>query len=948
MNEPLLPENEFERLRDLKDLSLLDTPPEERFDRLTRIAKNYFSVDICLVTLIDENRQWFKSNQGFGLNEIPRDISFCQHTILSATPLIVEDTLLDPRFIDNPLVSGPSPLRFYAGVPLIGINNFRIGTFCIYDCKPRKLNSNDLSSLLDFTRLIQSEIFSVTNEDLKQKFKEGDSKLRAIIDNVVDGIITIDEKGIVETLNPAAVRLFGYCEEEVIGNNVKMLMPDGYKYSHDDYLKQYRDTGVAKIIGTGREVTGRRKDGSTFPIDIAVSEMILKGKRGFTGIVRDISQRKMQEEIQEKFATIVKSSNDAIVSYKPDGCITSWNLAAEKMFGYSQDNIVGKKYSVLVPESRKSEHDDVFDKLKSGENFKHHETQRLTKAGKLVDVSISISPITNKDGTLVEISAIFRDISDQKKWTKELVRAKEEAEQASHSKTQFVANMSHEIRTPLNTILGMSRLIAKSKLTQEQKNYLNMIQSSGKFLLGIINDILDFSKVEAGKMELSLSEFTLSDMMRSVANVMSVNTGDKNLELVIDIDSNTPNNFKGDIQRIQQILTNLVSNSIKFTEAGEVVVSVSSKKLNSGQHQLLFTVEDTGIGIDEEQQKHLFSAFSQADNSITRIYGGSGLGLAISKRFVELMGGNIQVVSALGKGTKITVEFPILLSQKSTKKNKNVGRLSNLNLLIIDDNEASRKAIVRAIETIGWRAEVLTSGSNLTAWLNKQFESGIHYDFMLIDNTLPGESSLHILREIETDFTHYSLPSALMSNAFSPDQMQQFKLLENYQNNLIKPITTSSLFDCVCENSYQKMGVTDTEEKQINNNHLQGIHVLLVEDNAMNQMVAQCMLEDCGATSDVANNGKEAIKMLSGKNCNYDIILMDVQMPVMDGFTATKIIRQEMHLDIPVLALSAGVLSSERKSCSEAGMNDFVAKPIDADALYMTIDRHLPSHESHP
>lgn len=946
MKESPIPENENERLQDLKGLCLLDTPPEERFDRLTRIAKSYFDVDACLVTLVDSNRLQFKSNHGFDAQEIPRNTSFCGHTLLTTTPLIIEDALKDPRFADNPYVTGSHNVRFYAGVPISGPNNTSIGTFCIVNCKARKFSDADLKILTDLSILVQEEILPTNIAYRKQQHREPDSKLRAILDNVLDGIITIDKKGIVETMNHAAVKLFGYSEDEVIGNNLKMLMPDRYKPLFDEFLKLYQATGVTKIIGPGWEVAGKRKDGTSFPMELAVSEMIYHNQHGFTGIVKDITKKKQQESIQKKFESIVQSSTDAIISTTPEGIFTSWNVGAEKMFGYSEAEVLNQSYRILVPPELLGELEkkliEAIPKMKSGETIENFETQRLTKQGKPIDISISVSPITNKDGKLVELSSIFRDITEQKKWTQKLVRAKEEAEQASISKTQFVANMSHEIRTPLNAILGMSRIIANTELSQEQSNYLDMIQSSGKSLLGIINDILDFSKIEAGKMELSCTDFMLSDLMSSVANVMSVNTGEKNLELVIDIDKDTPTNLYGDIQRIQQILTNLVSNSIKFTETGEIVVSVDANKLIDGVRQLKFAIKDTGIGMSDEQQLRLFSPFSQADTSITRRYGGSGLGLVITKRFVELMEGTIGVTSTLGTGTEVIVEIPVKIGDATGSNFERKADMANLRLLVVDDNEASRNAITHGIESIGWQVDVLESGHKLENWLKQQFYSGIRYDLLLIDMTLPGEDTISIVSTIENEFKEYDLPAVLMANAFRQDQIHQSQTPLNQQNILIKPITISNLFDYACEKIPQNL------EKGLDRNMLEtepdlnGIHVLVVEDNRMNQIVAKSLLDGYGATADIANHGEEAIDMLRGKNHDYDIVLMDVQMPVMDGFTATKIIREELQLNIPILALSAGVLNSERESCTQAGMNDFVAKPIDAAILYSTIARHLP------
>jgi PAS domain S-box-containing protein len=415
MKVPDIPANESDRLRALCALDVLDTPAEARFDRITRIVQRHFGVQIALVSLVDAGRQWFKSRQGLDATETARDISFCGHTILSEDVMYVPDAAEDPRFADNPLVTGGPKVRFYAGAPLHAPGGERIGTLCIIDPRPRKMDSDDIAMLRDLTDCVEVELERTRLLEHAKQMRSAQNCLRTVIDTVVDGIVTIDCHGVIRTFNLAAERIFAYSAAEVIGRNVNILMPEPYRTAHDGYLQHYLSTVQRKVIGLGREVTGQRRDGSTFPMDIAVSEMEVDDERSFTGIVRDITERKRLESTRRHQEAILQSSADAIISRSLNGIISSWNQGAEKMFGYRADEAIGQPILMLYPDNFGDKESTILARILRKERIEHFETARRCKDGRLIDISVTMSPIVDDLGAVVCISEMARDITARKR-----------------------------------------------------------------------------------------------------------------------------------------------------------------------------------------------------------------------------------------------------------------------------------------------------------------------------------------------------------------------------------------------------------------------------------------------------------------------------------------------------------------------------------------------------
>jgi signal transduction histidine kinase/CheY-like chemotaxis protein len=576
-----------------------------------------------------------------------------------------------------------------------------------------------------------------------------------------------------------------------------------------------------------------------------------------------------------------------------------------------------------------------------------------------IPVQLTVTAIYNDQKKISGFLGIAKDITQEKLASQTLQLAMQKAESANRSKSEFVANMSHEIRTPMNAVLGMVHLLSTTELSIEQKKYLEMIRTSGQSLLAILNDILDFSKIEAGRMELAPVHFRLADVMNAVATLMSVYAGEKDLELAIGMEANVPHHFFGDALRIQQILINLVGNAIKFTGQGEVSIFVEQVERQGNTSVLRFWVRDTGIGMSEEQQLRLFSPFTQADNSTTRRFGGTGLGLSICKQLVELMGGEIQVRSTAESGSEFCIKLPLTIDLEKADIREHRNELKNLNILVVDDNQTSRHYLRKTIEAWRWHADTVSSGQQaMDQLLTASTSEGAppKYDVILMDWEMPDLDGLQTMQTLRTQMGKCCPPVIIMVGAFGRVKLMEQAGIADADAILQKPVTTSDLFDamqsCLVHDSENQSGANNKTalfelRQKKSQTQLDGVTILLVEDNPLNQIVARGILEKAGARLHIVNNGKEAVDHLQTNAANYDLILMDVQMPVMDGFTATKIIRNQLQLKLPVIAMSAGVMESEKADCTKAGMDDFIGKPIDTDLLFSTILRHL-QHKKNP
>ncbi|AZZ92894.1 response regulator [Hahella sp. KA22] len=669
-------------------------------------------------------------------------------------------------------------------------------------------------------------------------------------------------------------------------------------------------------------------------------------------------QRKVHIGLERsRMAAIVESSNDAIIGVTLEGEITNWNQGAESMLGYPAAEAIGKTLmSLIVPPNCREEEKDIMERVTQGEVVPNFHTIRSRADGSHFDVSVTVFPIKGANNKIVGAATTIRDITEQKaietqvqllnvnlerkvaERTEQLRQAKEAAESASRAKSDFVANMSHEIRTPMNAILGMLQLVQQTDLTTRQSDYIHKTESAARTLLGILNDILDFSKVEAGKLELDLHSFYLEKLVQEVGVLLSASLGKKNVEVLFDIDPALPQQVVGDSLRLKQILINLAGNALKFTESGEVVMSVRLHRSEASHLWLYFSVRDTGIGISEAQQKHIFDGFSQAEASTSRRYGGSGLGLAICQRLIRMMGGELQLESAPGKGSEFY--FTVCLARSEETANKSDPMvIEPLRVLVVDDNECARAINCSIVNHLAWRAEAAASGEDALA-----MAAGTDYDVVLMDWRMPGLDGWETIRRLRHILTGAKAPIIIMVTSqgkeiLSYPREDEASMLDGF---LVKPITASMLSEAVAD---ARAG--HRRLQQINRHaaqpctQLTGLRLLVVEDNLTNQQVARELLGSCGAQVDIASGGLAGVTAVKKASPPYDLVLMDIQMPDMDGYAATHEIRDySAFKDLPIVAMTANALPSDRENCLAAGMNDHVGKPFDLSELVAVILKH--------
>jgi polar amino acid transport system substrate-binding protein len=690
------------------------------------------------------------------------------------------------------------------------------------------------------------------------------------------------------------------------------------------------------------------------------------------GSIVDITEGIIAQDQARKLSRATENSPASVVITAKDGTIEYVNPTFCKVTGYSKEEAIGNNPKVLksgnLPESF---YKDMWGTILSGKTWRGDFINRK-KNGEEFWESASISPIKNDKGEITHFVAVKQDITERKHMEKELLQAKQAADDANQAKGDFLANMSHEIRTPMNAVIGMAHLALKTDLSPKQRDYLKKIQSSANSLLGIINDILDFSKIEAGKMDIETVDFNLEDVMDNLANLITVKAQEKeDLEVLFNTNQEVPRFLVGDALRLGQVLINLSNNAVKFTNSGEIVVSTELLKRNEDQVTLKFSVRDTGIGLTQEQAGKLFQSFSQADTSTTRKYGGTGLGLAISKKLVSMMGGEIWVESDYGQGTifSFTADFG-LGKERAKKRFAPSTDLRGMKVLVVDDNATSREILEDMLESFTFEVTTAASGPEGISELEHAPQDQ-PFELVVMDWRMPEMDGIEASERIKSHPGLIKIPAVILVTAYGREDVMQQAEQVGLDGFLLKPVNPSLLFDA----SMQAFGEAIPEQSRVSRRgqkeaeglkQIQGAHVLLVEDNEINQQVAREILEGAGLKVSLAGNGQEAIDAIKANK--YDAVLMDVQMPVMDGHTATRKIRewetevrgqrtedrkqktenriqasnlQPPTSNLPIIAMTAHAMDGDADKSLEAGMSDHVTKPIDPDHLFGTLQKWI-------
>jgi two-component system, sensor histidine kinase and response regulator len=654
---------------------------------------------------------------------------------------------------------------------------------------------------------------------------------------------------------------------------------------------------------------------------------------------QEVVQRQEVEEALRRTAAIVESSYDAIWSIDRKGNIVTWNKGAEELFGYSAKEAIGKSALIIFPSDRTWELDHNLERLLKGECITDLETIRQSKAGVPLDLSLSLSPIL-KDGIVIGASVIARDITERKKGEEALQQAKNAAEAATRAKSDFLANMSHEIRTPLNGVIGMVEQARSTELTPEQSELLKMANDSAGTLLVLINDILDFSKIEAGKLELDSAEFDLSDAISDTLHNMALRAHEKGLELACFISPALPQTLVGDALRVKQVLTNLLGNAIKFTHRGEVVLRVEPGKTAEAEREVVFAISDTGIGIPAEKRNTIFEAFSQADASTTREFGGTGLGLAISSRIVSLMGGTMWVESEPDQGSTFYFTARFKPATAAAQAPVSPANLAGLPILIVDDNLTNRRILAQTVSAWGMVVVTAENGPAALEKLTTAAEGELPFAIVLVDCKMPGMDGFSLMELL----AHNKKISARGIMMLTSDDYNNAALRcrqAGIDQHLLKPIMPAELKGALEAMLGQGIPgkateLTSTREPKKSAR----LRILVVEDNPVNRKLAVRILERAGHQVAVADTGKKALEVL--REHSFDLVLMDLQMPEMDGFAATAAIRQREQVTgnhLPIIAMTAHAMKGDREKCLQNGMDEYISKPIASNGLLELIAR---------
>ena len=819
-----------------------------------------------------------------------------------------------------------------------------------------------LKNLVHIETLHLLDLQEKTNKQLQianATLQASEEKLAVTLYSIGDAVMTTDINGCITLLNPPAENLTGWTLAQAIGRPIAEIF--------HIINQETRETAIIPVIETLAHGTIQGLANHTVLIALDGSECAIadscapiRDRDGkivgavlvFRDVTAEYAVQQTLRDLQFYTRSLIESNIDALITTDPDGIITDFNKQMELLTGCTRVELMGTPFKNYFTDENLAE--DGIKLTLTNNKITDFELTARAKNGQETVVSYNATTLFSRDGILQGVFAAARDITERKRLDGilqerniELEIARAAAENANLAKSDFLANMSHEIRTPMNAIIGMSYLALKTELTSRQRDYINKIKGSSRHLLGIINDILDLSKIEAGKLTVEHTEFELEKVLENISDLIADKSSSKGLELIFDIAKNVPSVLIGDPLRLGQILINYSNNAVKFTEKGEIDISITLKEETEKEVLIYCAVRDTGIGLTEEQMGRLFQNFSQADASTTRKFGGTGLGLVIAKKLAELMGGEVGVNSELGKGSTFWFTARLGKGLGIQRKLALVADLQDKRVLVVDDNENARLVLGDMLSNMSFKVDQAESGQAAIAAADIAEAQGKPYDIVFLDWLMPNMDGIETSKRLR-ERPRNSVPHMIMVTAYGREEIIRAAEIAGIADVLIKPVTASVLFDGVVrilggilDNTRSAVETTDAFDHLAT---IRGARILLVEDNDLNQEVGLELLRDAGFNVDLAENGQIALDKI--RSINYDIVLMDMQMPVMDGVMATIEIRKEARFkDLPIVAMTANSMQSDRDRCIAAGMNDHVAKPIEPEDLWMALLKWIkPQH----
>ena len=797
-------------------------------------------------------------------------------------------------------------------------------------------------------------------KDAEAALRRSKGLMKSVLENMPAMVFVKDAQHLrFEMLNRQGELLLGRPREDLLGKSDRDFLPEEQASGFQEADRQVLASGQVLEIA---EEALRSAGGEVHYL--MTRKVALRDEQGVAthllGISLDITDRKRTDEaLQQTSLSLARSTSFLhTVTENLPGIVAYWDAELRchyannfflDWFGKTLEETMAEPIDRVLPAGLLGQIRPHIDAVLSG-SPQHFLRELELPSGERRYAWINLIPDRDEKAVVRGFYALGSDVSDLKRselklqeLNEQLVRARDRAEAASRAKSEFVANMSHEIRTPMNAITGLARLLEEAPLERRERSYVSKIQLATQNLLGVVNDVLDFSKIEAGQLQLEQAPFNLEQMLAATAVLVANSAWDKGVEPVFDITPSLPAEVVGDAKRLQQVLLNLLSNAIKFTERGEVVLGVRATEGGANSLTFEFTVRDTGIGVTPEQQSHMFDAFSQGDTSTSRRYGGTGLGLAIARRLSDLMGGVISVESAIGNGSTFRFTCPL---QRSADMGPSelAPVLRGRSVLVVEDNASARQALMRAGQALEWTVSCAINAMEGLAMLREHQGSAKPFDLLVVDSAMPGTDGIAMMVQARSEHDAAMPNVVMMASERASDDL--LPLADSLQIDAVlsKPFTPSSLREAAVA------ALTGANQPAHPTNHaplsgrLAGMRVLLVEDNEINQEMARYILLHCGALVEVASNGEIALDMLRDDPQRFDAVLMDLQMPVMDGFRATQAIRAMGLRTLPIIAMTANAMPEDRVRAMEAGVDAHVAKPIDVDEMIATLTRLAPLH----